>query len=223
MSHFNKSDSITLKVVFIGNTHVGKTSLSQRIKNITDLRKEVDEKEYMPSVYPTVGGAFFRKKELYKNHEIMLDMWDTAGQERFHAIAPIYFHRAQIAVFIFDVDDIYSFHGIKEWKRIFDLHGDKNAISLLVANKIDKSSTILSKIDPNFMIKHGFSNNDMIFTSAKTGEGIIPFYTCILDNALFFKNDLLESTIALTSEQETEIKNEIEERYTCFSPQCALL
>lgn len=195
-------DPISLKVVFIGNTNVGKTSISQRIKHMEGFTKEVEQKDYMPSVYPTVGGAFFRKKELYKEHEVILDVWDTAGQERFHAIAPMYFRGAHIAVFVFDIEDMYSFHGIKEWKRIFDLHGDSHAISILVANKIDKTSSILHKIDPNFNVKNGFLNPDMLCTSAKTGEGIISLYTYILDNVLHFNNKLSNTNVDVTKEIE---------------------
>ena len=71
-----------IKVIAVGNTGVGKSSLLLRFVN--DNFDEFSE--------PTLGAAFLAKVYNYGNNQsVRLQMWDTAGQEKYKSIAPIYY------------------------------------------------------------------------------------------------------------------------------------
>lgn len=69
----------SMKVVFVGESNVGKTSICQRFIN----------KGFSHNQPSTVGAAFFDVKVKANDLNFKLQIWDTAGQERFHAMAPM--------------------------------------------------------------------------------------------------------------------------------------
>lgn len=70
------------KVVLIGNSGVGKTSIAQRfIEGKFDMYNK-----------NTVGASYFQKNIDLKNNNILcLYIWDTAGGEKFQSLAPLYY------------------------------------------------------------------------------------------------------------------------------------
>ena len=62
-----------LKIVIIGDSSVGKTTLLQQYLNgkVTGNAK------------PTIGADFSKKETLIDNQVVTLQIWDTAGQEKF--------------------------------------------------------------------------------------------------------------------------------------------
>ena len=81
------------KLVFLGDTAVGKTCLSNRLVNNTFY--EFQE--------PTIGAAFLSYKIEKNDCIIKLDMWDTAGQERYKSLAPMYYRGAAGAIIVYDI------------------------------------------------------------------------------------------------------------------------
>jgi small GTP-binding protein len=63
---------IEVKVCIIGDTDVGKTSLSTRYCH----------GEFPENSTPTIGASFLQRRVMVDNTEISLQIWDTAGQER---------------------------------------------------------------------------------------------------------------------------------------------
>ncbi len=73
-----------LKTVVVGDTDVGKTSLSARFCHGA----------VPPMATPTIGASFLQKRlEVVVDGaapvEVLLQLWDTAGQERFRSMAPM--------------------------------------------------------------------------------------------------------------------------------------
>ena len=64
------------RVCIIGDTDVGKTSLSTRYCH----------GEFPENSTPTIGASFLQRRVSLENTEINLQIWDTAGQERFPLI-----------------------------------------------------------------------------------------------------------------------------------------
>ena len=70
----------TRKIVTLGETGVGKSSLICRV--INDNFFEFQE--------PTIGAAFQVKEIELEHTKVKLEIWDTAGQERYKSLAPMY-------------------------------------------------------------------------------------------------------------------------------------
>ena len=121
------------KIVRLGNTSVGKTSILSRA--ITNTFYEFQE--------PTIGAAFqvktvdISKKNKKNNNIIKLEIWDTAGQERYRSLAPMYYRGAYVAVICYDVTCIDSFNGAKMWSKEIEEHASESCIRIFVGNKFD--------------------------------------------------------------------------------------
>jgi small GTP-binding protein len=73
---------IDAKIVVMGNTGVGKTSLLHRYT----------QNKFDPKNTTSTTGAFFVTKKVYVDGlKVRLQLWDTAGQERFRSMASLPF------------------------------------------------------------------------------------------------------------------------------------
>lgn len=95
------------KVVLIGNSSVGKTSLMRRF---ADNHFEGDTQK------ATVGVQFeVVVIPLQSGKKAKLQIWDTAGQERFRAISSAYYRGAHSIIIVFGVNDRKSFDDVSSW------------------------------------------------------------------------------------------------------------
>lgn len=88
------------KVVIIGNSSVGKSSL---------LRRFADD-SFQESYLATIGVDFrfkylvFLGRSITVNGDIVkLQIWDTAGQERFRTITGAYYKGAHAIMIVYDI------------------------------------------------------------------------------------------------------------------------
>jgi small GTP-binding protein len=99
-----------LKVILVGNSGVGKTSLiGTFIRGAPDLNTN-----------PTVTPAY-SCHELTRNDgvTVCLQLWDTAGQERFHSISALFYREADVAVVCFEAGSQESLESVPDWvKRV---------------------------------------------------------------------------------------------------------
>ncbi|NWQ76661.1 RAB17 protein, partial [Columbina picui] len=115
------------KVVLLGSTSVGKSSLAYRyVKN--------DFKESLP----TVGCSFFTQTLNLEVATIRFEIWDTAGQEKYHSVCHLYYRGAHAALLVYDITNKETLNRAKLW--LTDLEKeflpDEIVISL-VGNKTD--------------------------------------------------------------------------------------
>jgi len=120
---------LSTKVIMLGQSAVGKTSIIYRI--------------YRDSFYgyepvSNIGASFvctfesnthtvlvcfnihyyyyqFTHSIPVKDLNVKLEIWDTAGQERYKALAPMFYRSAGIVLLVFDLTDKKSFESVKEW------------------------------------------------------------------------------------------------------------
>jgi Ras-related protein Rab-8A len=118
------------KVVFAGDSGVGKTSLIHAICGMST------------SVVPTIQGQSFRVELSSEGQSVSFEIWDTAGQEQYQAITPVYFRGADVGIFVFSVDDRQSFENIDAWVGLVS-----NILSLpstfILANKYDAPNHVV--------------------------------------------------------------------------------
>ncbi|KAF8138159.1 ras-domain-containing protein [Boletus edulis] len=97
---------IDAKIVVMGNTGVGKTSLLHRYT----------QNKFDPRNVTSTTGAFFVTKKVYIDGlKVRLQLWDTAGQERFRSMAPMYYRGANAALLLYDITNASTFDDIRGW------------------------------------------------------------------------------------------------------------
>ena len=46
---------------------------------------------------------------------VKVSFWDCAGQEKFRSLVKLYFRGANICLFVFDLNDVKTLEGLKEY------------------------------------------------------------------------------------------------------------
>jgi small GTP-binding protein len=152
----------TEKVVLLGSTGAGKTSIANRA--VQDL--------FRNSTESTVGAAFLTKTFTVEGVQMRLDIWDTGGSERYRSLAPMYYRDARAAIVVFDLTDAKSQQEAIEWLSEVRTHGRKDIVCICAANKCDLAGNRVLK--PAEVTDFGFKNQFEFIqeTSAKTGMGV---------------------------------------------------
>lgn len=157
----NNKPVYTHKLVFLGESSVGKSSIVTRyIKNI-----------FTYDQCSTIGASFFTSRIGLDDCIVRFDIWDTAGQERYHSLAPLYYRNASVICVVFDVTNNSSFAQAKTWINELKISGPEKALIVLVGNKIDMQNSI--KVKPDIINEYVEDNNIIyVETSAKTNYNI---------------------------------------------------
>lgn len=92
-----------LKVVMIGDTGAGKTSLLIRYSDQT----------FSPSYQSTLCLDFKIRNIQVDRFPVKLQIWDTAGQERFQGISQAYYRKTHACIAVYDVTSLQSFKNLE--------------------------------------------------------------------------------------------------------------
>jgi Ras-related protein Rab-1A len=115
------------KVLLLGNSNVGKSSLFLRF--VDDIWND--------TFVPTIGVDFKIKTFDIDEKKIKMQIWDTAGQERFKNIIASYYRGAHGILLIYDVTDKDSFKNLSNWLIEIEKNASKNVLKVLIGNKTD--------------------------------------------------------------------------------------
>lgn len=131
----------TFKIVLVGDTSVGKTSLVNRFIY----------KRFSDYINSTVGANFCSYVYEVGDGKIRINIWDTAGQERFRALIPMYYRNVDACLVVFDLSKV-NVNNIEYWVEEFlEKSTNPHAQLLLVGNKYDL-------IDNEIMINRDLEN-----------------------------------------------------------------
>ena len=149
------------RIVTIGDTAVGKTSI---ITRLVYSRFNENEKS-------TVGAMFVLHQEKVGDETVEMQIWDTAGQERFKSLGPIYYRGSAAAVIVFDLTSQQTFNKVSEWLSDFSDVAGRDCAIMVLGNKSDMADEReVSREDAEQLAR----KIDAIYfeTSALTGSGI---------------------------------------------------
>ena len=151
MNKYN--EKIKFKIITIGNSGVGKTSILNRYISNT----------FRGELIPTVGLDFSYKVVTLENgKKVKLKLFDTAGQEKFRAFSKAYFRNTDCILFVYSVDNYQSFENITDWINFTDNHISKeDTLLYLIENKKDLERKVGKEAINNFLK----SNNKFRFKS----------------------------------------------------------
>ena len=157
----NDLKSNDCKVVLLGGSGVGKTSLITRF-----VSSSFNDKQST-----TIGGYFINKEifiEKY-NKDIKLNIWDTAGQERYRSLTKFFYKDAKIIIFTYDITNNDSFDQLKNyWFEQLKNLSMENIVIGIAGNKSDlieeekvseeDAREYASKINASFRLTSALNN-----------------------------------------------------------------
>ena len=151
--------SLRQKIIFVGDSGVGKTTLINRINN--EEFKDLNES--------SVGIDYYSKNIKFGGEELTLQIWDTAGQEKYRGLIPTYARNAVLAFIIYDISSKQSFENLTGW--IDYLNSIEKMPMIICGNKIDL--VVDRQVTKEEGEKFAKKNNLVFFeVSAKTNENM---------------------------------------------------
>ena len=164
------NENIRAKVVILGDTMVGKTSLIvKHVNNDFKIHK------------PTISASFLSLKKTLANQKILqIDFWDTAGQENYRSMTNIYCRDADVGIIVFDLTNEKSFQNLGSW--IEYLKNFNEVPFIICGNKSD-----LPKREISIEKAYEFANSidvNYFDTSAFTGFGLDECFEAV-ENIIF--------------------------------------
>ncbi|CAN9499371.1 unnamed protein product [Ophioblennius macclurei] len=156
------SQQRVFKVVFLGNSDVGKSSFIHHYC----------KGQFNSELSPTVGLDFQMKILTLGSTTITLQLWDTAGQERFRSITEQYYRKADGILAMYDINNPASFTAVREWIDSVKERMCEDATLMLLGNKLD-----LADVHRKVTAREGrrlAEQYQALFyeCSAKTGENV---------------------------------------------------
>lgn len=153
-------EQITPRVIFVGDSGVGKTSIIQRFQSDA----------FDTQITPTIGAGASLIDYKLENETITLQIWDTAGQELYRNIVPIYFKNAACVVIVFSVEDKTSFEDLDEWFEQLTSYADPAIHKVIVCNKMDSDRHCVTEEEAQgYAEEH---DSKLFFASALSGMNI---------------------------------------------------
>ena len=154
------------KILLIGNSGVGKSSLLLRFSDDT----------FTGNFMPTIGVDFKIRTLEVDGKTIKLQIWDTAGQERFKTITSSYYKGAHGIIVVYDVTDKDSFKNIDTWMNEIEKHASDNVSRILCGNKSDLEDSRQVSTDEGKELADTY-NIRFIESSAKDNSNVEEAFT----------------------------------------------
>lgn len=156
-----ESYDVLLKVLMIGDSDVGKSSILLRFTDDT----------YNDEQPVTIGVDFKIKLVEFGGKKVNLTIWDTAGQEKFRSLTSSYYRGTQGIILAYDVTRRDSFDNLEGWLSEIETYTtNPDVVKLLVGNKVDKENREVSREEAAAFAR----SKAMLFIecSAKTRLGV---------------------------------------------------
>ena len=103
----DEKKAIPCKVVLIGESGVGKTSIMSRYMTNS-----------FSSPLGSTPGANFTTKTVFledENQSIKYEIWDTAWQEKYRSLAKVFYKNASVCILVYEITRKSSFEDLKKY------------------------------------------------------------------------------------------------------------
>lgn len=195
--------TVFVKVLMLGHTQAGKTSLLQRF---------FEGKAPAQSLPSTMGVDFREKVITTSNATLRMQVWDTAGQEKFSTITPMMYRGVTGVILVYDITDRYSFERVVFWMKQLQLHADPNLKKVLVGNKYDLEKNRVVSTGEGQEYAKTMDETEVAFfeTSALNGRNVESVFNSIAQqvaseaDAVRHLQDSKQESFAISSRAKTQ-------------------
>lgn len=173
-----------LKIILLGDSGVGKTS----------LMNQYAYKKFREKHRPSLGADFASKKLQIEDRLVTLQIWDTAGQERFRSLGVAFYRGADCCVLVYDVNVLKSFDSIDSWHTEFLKQASpsdpNNFPFVLLGNKVDIDGNSRAVSDEKAKEWCASKGNIPYFeTSAKEDYNVDAAFMCVAEMSLAVEHE----------------------------------
>mmetsp|Transcript_60250 Transcript_60250/g.143142 ORF Transcript_60250/g.143142 Transcript_60250/m.143142 type:complete len:208 (+) Transcript_60250:78-701(+) len=169
---------VLLKVIILGDSGVGKTSLMNQYVN----------KKFSNQYKATIGADFLTKEVSVDDRLVTMQTWDTAGQERFQSLGVAFYRGADCCVLVFDVNVAKTFDNLDSWRDEFLIQAGPrdpdNFPFVVLGNKIDLENQRVVSQKRALAWCQAKGNIPYFETSAKEAINVEQAFQTIARNAL---------------------------------------
>jgi small GTP-binding protein len=165
----------TRRVVIVGDSSVGKTSL------VSVAMGEV----FNALQTNTVGADWHVYTTFVSGEQFEFQIWDTAGQERYRTIGPLYYRNALAAIAVYDISSRETFVDLYRWIDAVIAVAGPSTLMFVVGNKADVDDNQGQRkvtFDEGEEWAKAPERNYLFFeTSAKTGQGVTLLFQTVAE------------------------------------------
>ena len=122
-----KKKPIELKMILLGESGVGKTSIIKRYLNDFFDKNESS----------TLSMSYVGKTVEINNQKIILNIWDTIGQEKYRSISKLFLNETKIVILVYSITSKTSFNELEYWYNLYKEVLGEETILGIAGNKVD--------------------------------------------------------------------------------------
>jgi small GTP-binding protein len=177
-----------IKVILLGETAVGKTSIIKRYYDDTFDTNEVT----------TISMSYVDKIIELNKKKYKLIIWDTIGQEKYRSISKLFLTEAKIVILVYCIDKKDTFENLDFWYNLYKEELGDEAILGIAGNKAD----LLMEQVVSYQEGEKFANErGAIFAEISAKENKVT-----INN---FMNDLVKAYIAKNKGEKINNNNKV--------------
>jgi len=158
------AQQIKYKVILLGDSNVGKSSLTQKL--VSDKFNE--------KISASVNVEFYRHEQFINNNTIVkFDIWDTCGSEKYNTLNAFYYRNSDAVILMYDISNKASYDDLEMWRQQvqYNIEDHRDLFFAIVGGKYDLIDSRQVKYEK---AKSFAEQNQYLFmeTSAKTGRNV---------------------------------------------------
>ncbi|KAE9540086.1 hypothetical protein AGLY_005338 [Aphis glycines] len=168
---------INLKIVILGDSSVGKSSL-------------LVGKFYSDTNLPNYGTNFTTKEIVINGTIVSIQFWDMPGLRSLRSCSVPYYRGADCCVLVYDVTSLESFESLNYWRDDFlteiSIPNGTLCPFVVIGNKVDLNNTM---VDQEWVKLWNRDNGILSYfvTSAKDSTNVKEAFNIIVKNAFDYK------------------------------------
>ena len=197
----DENSDITLKLLIVGGSGVGKTNFLNMFLN----------NKFNQNYFSSTGIDLQNKIMNIKDKKVRIQIWDTAGQEKYKSITKNLFLKVMGALVLYDITNEESFTKLKEWVELIKEECGRHIKILIIGNKSALESQ--RAIDKEDAMKYANEEKvQYIECSSKTGENVEKAIIVLSEKILESTEISMDSSLMLDS---TLLSSKIKKRKCC--------